>query len=375
MVGTELNNLIRGKVIENWAAKIPVFPTDKKGMGTRVSSGKIMQFITEQLPSFMGGSADLNTSTHTELKDKGNFGDASIAHGDMQGSADGGWNFSGRNIQFGVREHAMASISNGMAAHGGIVPFCSTFLIFSDYMRPAIRLAALMKLNVIYVFTHDSIAVGEDGPTHEPVEQLASLRAIPNLTVIRPADANETAVAWQLAIESVDAPVALILTRQSLPTLDRKKYASAAGVRHGAYVLCEADTESPDMLLIATGSEVNLIVEAQQLLRKQNISVRVISMPSWELFEAQTQEYKDSIILPSVKERIIVEAGVSQGWHKYAGESGKIMSVDTFGASAPGDVVQRMFGFTVSAVCEHAMTMLKKNSHDISTQFSNAKYL
>ncbi len=360
----ELRDLINEKLSQDWDANIPEFPADVKGMATRVASGKIMQAISPLLPGFIGGSADLNTSTHTELKDAGNFENPSMAVGDLQGSAGGGWSYAGRNLQFGVREHGMASISNGMAVHGGILPFCATFLTFSDYMRPAIRLAALMELNLVYVFTHDSIAMGEDGPTHQPIEQLASLRAIPNLVVIRPGDANETAMAWRIAIELRKSPVALILSRQDIPTVDRKKFASAEGLRFGAYILLDTPDADPGLILIATGSEVSLIVGAQQQLIKQKISVRLVSMPSWELFEAQTQEYRDSVFPPSIKTRISVEAGVSQGWQLYVGDKGEIIAVDKFGASAPGEVMMREYGFTVENICEHAIALVKRNNHD-----------
>jgi transketolase len=287
-----------------------------------------------------------------------------MAIGDLQGSAEGGWSYSGRNLQFGVREHGMASICNGMATHGGILPFCATFLTFSDYMRPAVRLAALMELNTVFIFTHDSIAMGEDGPTHQPIEHLASLRAIPKLIVIRPGDANETAVAWRMAIESRKAPVALILSRQDLPTLDREKFASADWLRFGAYILSDTPCINPELILIATGSEVCLIVEAQQKLSQKNIAVRLVSMPSWELFEAQTQEYRDTILPPSVHTRIAVEAGVTQGWHKYVGDKGDVIGIDTFGASAPGEVMIREYGFTVENICERAIALLKKNKHE-----------
>jgi transketolase len=359
---SELRGLIRGELPQGWDAKIPEFPADSKGLATRVASGKIMQEFSSLLPGFIGGSADLNTSTHTELKDAGNFESPSMAVGDLQGSAGGGWSYAGRNLQFGVREHGMASISNGMAAHGGILPFCATFLIFSDYMRPAIRLAALMELNTVFVFTHDSIALGEDGTTHQPIEHLASLRAIPRLIVIRPADANETAMAWRIAIECRKAPAALILTRQDVATLDRKKFASVEGVRFGAYIL--SDAPKPDLILIASGSEVNLIVEAQQKLSEQKIYIRLVSMPSWELFEAQTQEYRDSVLPPSITARIAVEAGVSQGWCRYVGDEGKVIGIDTFGSSAPGDVMMREHGFTVKNICEHAIALLKRKKHD-----------
>jgi len=360
----ELFYLINGKLTPEWSANIPQFPPDDKGMSTRVASGKIMQAFYHNLPGFIGGSADLNTSTYTELKDAGNFENPAMAVGDLQGSAAGGWSYAGRNLQFGVREHGMASISNGMAAHGGILPFCATFLTFSDYMRPAIRLAALMELNTVFVFTHDSIAMGEDGPTHQPIEHLAALRAIPRLIVIRPCDANETAMAWRMAIESHKAPVALILSRQDLPTIDRKKFASADWLRFGAYILSYAPDVNPELILIATGSEVHLIVEAQKKLSEQNIAVRLVSMPSWELFEAQSQVYRDTVLPPAVSSRIAVEAGVTQGWDKYVGDKGEVIGIDTFGASAPGEVMMREYGFTVENICERAIALLKKNKHE-----------
>ncbi|MEO8085458.1 MAG: transketolase [Bacteroidota bacterium] len=363
-LASELRGLMNGELPSGWDAGIQEFPADAKGMATRVASGKIMQSFSPLLHGFIGGSADLNTSTHTELKDAGNFENPSMAIGDLQGSAGGGWSYAGRNLQFGVREHGMASISNGMAAHGGILPFCATFLTFSDYMRPAIRLAALMELNLVYVFTHDSIAMGEDGPTHQPIEQLASLRAIPTLIVIRPCDANETAIAWRVAIESAKAPVALILSRQDIPTLDRKKFSSAEGLRMGAYILSDTPGANPDLILIATGSEVSLVVEAQQKLKENNISARIVSMPSWELFEEQTPQYRNMVLPPTLHSRIAVEAGISLGWHRYVGDYGEIISVDTFGASAPGEVMMDKFGFTVENICKRAIALLKKNSHD-----------
>ena len=249
---------------------------------------------------------------------------------------------------------------NGMACHGGLIPFGSTFLVFSDYMRPSIRLAALMEQHVIYVFTHDSIGLGEDGPTHQPIEQLASLRAIPHLIVIRPSDANETAMAWRNAIEVRDLPVALILTRQNLPTLDRTRYASADGLRRGAYVLADASSGKPDIVLLASGSEVPLIVEARQKLMEQKVEARIVSMPSWELFDAQPQEYRDSVLPPSVRVRVAVEAGVPLGWHRYVGDQGEVIGIDHFGASAPGPVVMREFGFTVENVCKQALALLQR---------------
>ncbi|MEJ7746982.1 MAG: transketolase C-terminal domain-containing protein, partial [Luteimonas sp.] len=270
----------------------------------------------------------------------------------------GDWNRSGRNLHFGVREHAMGAIVNGLAAHGGFIAYGATFLIFSDYMRPPIRLAALMGLHVVHVFTHDSIALGEDGPTHQPVEQLAALRAIPNLTVIRPGDANETAVAWRVAVETRDRPVLLALSRQDLPTLDRGRYASADGLRRGGYVLLDAPDAKPELILIASGSEVGLIVAAAERLQAQGIAVRCVSMPSWELFEALPQAERDAVLPPSVGARLAVELGVRQGWDRYIGAHGDMLGVEHFGASAPADVLLREYGFTVDNVCARAKALL-----------------
>jgi transketolase len=292
------------------------------------------------------------------LKGLGDFNPQPITNIDVQGSDGGGWSYAGRNLHFGVREHAMGAIVNGLAAHGGFIPYGSTFLIFSDYMRPAIRLAALMGLHIVHVFTHDSIAVGEDGPTHQPVEQLASLRAIPNLVVIRPGDANETAVAWRVALEMRDRPVMLILTRQDLPTLDRSYYAAADGLRRGAYILSDAPDAMPELILLASGSEVGLIVAAAERLQQQGIAVRCVSMPSWELFEDLSQAERDAVLPPSVTVRLAVELGVSQGWDRYIGAHGDMLSVERFGASAPDAIVLREYGFTVDNVCARAKALL-----------------
>ena len=331
----ELRLLIAGELPPGWDANIPQFPADAKGLATRVASGTIMETISRTVPGLIGGSADLNPSTYTELNDAGNFESSTRAVGDLQGSAAGGWSYAGRNLQFGVREHAMGAIVNGLATHGGTIPFGATFLTFSDYMRLPIRLAALMGIQVVYIFTHDSLALGEDGPTHQSVEQVASLRAIPQLMVIRPGDANETAVAWRVAIETRDRPVALILTRQNVPTLDRSDFGAADGLRRGAYILADAPQGTPALILIASGSEVGLIVAARQMLEEKNIPVRLVSMPCWELFEAQSRDYRDSVLLPSVHARLAVEAGVTQGWHRYVGDQGDVIGVDRFGASAP----------------------------------------
>jgi transketolase len=318
-----------------------------------------MNAIAPRLPALIGGSADLDPSTHTALKGLGDFEPSDIDAPDKQGSEGGGWTYAGRNLHFGVREHGMGAILNGLGAHGGAIPFGATFLIFSDYMRPPMRLAALMGLHVIYVFTHDSIALGEDGSTHQPVEQLAGLRSVPNLIVIRPGDANETAMAWRVALETRERPVALVLTRQDVPTLDRTQFSAADGLRRGAYVLADAPNGKPDLILIATGSEVGLIAAARQKLRAQRIAVRLVSLPSWELFDAQPREYRDAVLPPSIGARLAVEAGVSQGWHRYVGDRGDVLAMDRFGASAPGSIMLREYGFTVDNVCARAVALLQ----------------
>jgi transketolase len=356
----ELQQVMNGELPAGWETTLPQFPADPKGMATRVASGKVLNALAPNLPMVIGGSADLNPSTQTALRDMGDFENPDQEKGDRQGSVGKGWGYEGRNLHFGVREHAMGAILNGMACHGGLIPFGATFLVFSDYMRPAIRLAALMEQHVIYVFTHDSIGVGEDGPTHQPIEQVAALRTIPCLVVIRPSDANETAIAWRVAIEMRDLPVALILTRQNVPTLDRSRYASAEGLRRGAYILADASNAKPDAILIASGSEVALIVEARLKLLEQKVDARVVSMPSWELFDAQPQEYRDGVLPPSVPVRLAVEAGVPQGWHRYVGDHGDVIAMDHFGASAPGPVVMREFGFTVENICDRILALLQE---------------
>jgi transketolase len=359
-LAAQLQGRLRGDLPAGWDADIPVFPADAKGMATRAASGKVMNAIAPRLPALAGGSADLDPSTKTALKGQGDFNPPAASGEDTQGSDGGGWGPAGRNIHFGVREHAMGAIVNGLAAHGGFIPYGATFLIFSDYMRPAIRLAALSKLHVVHVFTHDSIALGEDGPTHQPVEQLASLRAIPDLTVIRPADANETAVAWKVAIETRDRPVLLALTRQDVATLDRTRHANAEGLRRGAYVLSDAEDQRPALILIASGSEVGLIVAAADRLRAKGIQVRCVSMPSWDLFEAQSKEYRDEVLPPDVPARLAVEMGVAQGWHRYIGDRGAMLGVEGFGASAPADVLLREYGFTIENVVSHAQGLLAR---------------
>jgi transketolase len=357
-LAAELRGRLRGELPSGWNASIPSFPADAKGMATRVAGGKVMNAIAPKLSALFGGSADLDPSTHTALRDLGDFESPAVEVADLEGSSGGGWSYGGRNLHFGVREHAMGSIANGLAAHGGFIPYGSTFLIFSDYMRPPIRLAALSRLHVVHVFTHDSIALGEDGPTHQPVEQLANLRAIPNLTLIRPADANETAVAWQVALETRDRPVVLALSRQDLPTLDRSRYAAADGLRRGAYVLDGDEPRAPTLILIASGSEVALIAQAADRLRNEGVAVRCVSMPSWDLFEAQPQAYRDDVLPPGVTKRLAVELGVAQGWQRYIGDRGAMLGVERFGASAPAEVTLREYGFTVDNVVAKARTLL-----------------
>jgi transketolase len=356
----EFRQLMRAELPDGWDKNIPEFPADPVGMATRMAGSKVLQAICPNLPGLLGGSADLNSSTYTAMVDFGNFQSEKRERGDTQGAERGGFNYSGRNIFYGVREHAMGAISNGLATFEGLLPYTATFLIFSDYMRPPMRLAAMAQVKVIYIFTHDSIGLGEDGPTHQPVEQLANLRAIPNLVVIRPSDANETAVAWRVAIEMKNRPVALILSRQTLPILDRQQFPSARGLFKGAYILSDPPNQKPEIILMATGSEVSLIVEAKQTLQQQGVGVRLVSMPSWELFERQPKAYKEFIFPPHVTNRLAVEAGVSQGWERYIGEKGKMISLETFGASAPGKKVMGHFGFTAENVCQHALSLIER---------------
>ena len=332
---------ITGKPSQRWDAGIPNFK-GAKPIATRAASGQVLNAIADKLPTLIGGSADLAPSNNTLLK----------ASFDFQKGA-----YEGRNIRFGVREHAMGGILNGMALHKGVQPYGGTFLVFADYCRPAIRLAALMKLPVIYVFTHDSVAVGEDGPTHQPVEHFAALRAIPGLIVVRPADATETAAAWRLAIRSAKSPVALILSRQNLPVLDRSFYPSEAMLSKGAYILSDSN-KTPDVILIGTGSEVYLCLEAQALLAKKNVAARVVSMPSWELYEKTSQRYKDSVLPPKVTARVAIEAGIGMGWERYVGSAGAVIGINRFGASAPGSLVIKKYGIKASAIVSKAIKLL-----------------
>lgn len=341
----EIRRIINGELPEGWDSEIPIFPADAKGLATRASSGKVLNAVAKHIPWMIGGSADLAPSNNTLLTfpEAGHF-----AAG----------NYAGRNLHFGIREHAMGAISNGLALCG-LRPYAGTFFVFSDYMRPAIRLAALMELPVLYIFTHDSIGVGEDGPTHQPVEHLAALRAIPGLIVIRPADANEVAEAYRLAMQIRRNPVALVLTRQNLPTLDRSQYAAASGLRCGAYVLADAANHKPDVILIGTGSEVAVCLAAKQFLASQGIDARVVSMPSWELFESQPEEYRHSVLPPDISARVAVEAGVELGWERYIGPQGAFVGMRGFGASAPAGVLMKYFGITPENVANVAKSIVK----------------
>lgn len=343
----EVQQMQRRDLPADWEKSVPVFPPDAKGYAGRDSSAKVLNAVAQKIPWLIGGSADLSPSTKTRLTFEG--------AGDFQAGS-----YSGRNLHFGVREHAMGSILNGLAL-SKLRPFGSGFLIFSDYARGAIRLSALMELPVTHIFTHDSIGVGEDGPTHQPIEQLISLRAIPHLVLLRPGDANETAEAWKVVLRMKRQPVALILSRQALPTLDRTKYAPASGVAKGAYVLADAAPGTPDVILIGTGSEVPLCVSAFEQLQAEGVHARVVSMPSWELFEQQPMHYRDSVLPPSVTARVAVEQASTMGWAYYTGTTGQICGMKTFGASAPLKVLQEEFGFTKENIVAAAKAQLKNS--------------
>ena len=367
-LGREWRSMMKGELPEDWETHLPKF-ADAKPMATRVASGEVINALAPHLPMLIGGSADLGVSNNTDIKGGGDFEAGS---------------YDGRIIHFGVREHAMGSTLTGISLNGGLIPYGGTFLTFSDYMRPAIRLAALSEVQVIYVFTHDSIGLGEDGPTHQPVEHLAALRAIPHLFVIRPADPAEVSEAWRIAILRRHAPTALALTRQKVPVIDRTRYSSAEGLRRGGYILAEAhevqsptskvqspvrtesgsdraqeaQTSQPQLILIATGSEVSLALEAREKLQAEGIATRVVSLPCWELFEEQPEDYRNQVLPPSVTARLAIEAGVRQGWDRYVGPQGDVICLNRFGASAPGDVVMRELGFNVENVLQHARALL-----------------
>lgn len=345
----ELGNLWRttmsGELPQDWEQHLPTF-ADSKAMATRAASGEVINALAPHMPMLIGGSADLGPSNNTDIKGGGDFEASS---------------YEGRTIHFGVREHAMGSTLTGISLNGGLIPYGGTFLTFSDYMRPAIRLAALSEVQAIYVFTHDSVGLGEDGPTHQPIEHLAALRAIPHLFVIRPADSHEVREAWRTAILRRNAPTALALTRQKVALIDRTRFSSAAGARQGAYVLAETENSAvPQLILIATGSEVSLALEARETLQREGIATRVVSMPCWELFEAQTAEYRDEVLPPTVTARLAIEAGVRQGWDRYVGANGDVICLDRFGASAPGDVALKNLGFNVDNVVKRGRALLKR---------------
>jgi transketolase len=350
----EFQQIMSGKLPENWSADLPKWnPTDKP-IATRAAGGAALNALAKRIPNIIGGSADLNPSTDTALKGMGDFQPAEFGGPGTQGAVGGEWSYAGRNTAFGVREHAMGAAVNGMAAHGGVLPFSATFFNFSDYMKPAIRLGALSHLKVVYVFTHDSIGLGEDGPTHQPVEQLAALRAVPNLTLIRPADPNEVSEAWAFAIEH-DGPTVLVFTRQAVPHLDRSR-AKDPAVAKGAYILSEADGQ-PDVILIGTGSEVSLCVKAQATLLKAGVKARVVSMPSWELFSAQSAAYRESVLPAKIRKRVSIEAGASLGWQRWVGDEGTIIAVDRYGASAPGAEIFQHYGLTAENVAAAALRL------------------
>ncbi|MDO7742584.1 MAG: transketolase, partial [Pedobacter sp.] len=333
-----------GELPANWKESLPVFAPSKDKMATRQASGKVLNAIVDSLPGLIGGAADLAPSTETNLKKHNSFTSEDR---------------SGRNFHFGIREHAMGSALVGLALTKGIIPFGATFLMFSEYMRPPIRLAAIMKIRPIFVYTHDSIGLGEDGTTHQPVEQLISLRSIPNITVIRPADANETAHAWRVALEHKDGPVVLVFTRQGLPVLDQDKYGKAEGLEKGAYILSDSEGQ-PELILMATGSEVALIMDAQAKLKEDGIAARVVSMPSWELFEKQDAAYKEEVFPKTIRKRLAVETGSPLGWHKYVTDEGDIIAMNTFGESAPAEELYKVFGFTIDNVVGKAKALLGK---------------
>jgi len=355
----EFESVVSGKLPQGWDVDLPKWKPTDKPIATRAAGGEAINALAKHIPNLVGGSADLNPSTRTALKGLGDFQSPEVSGPGTLGAVGGEWSYAGRNIAFGVREHAMGAIVNGMAAHGGMLPFSATFLQFSDYMKPAIRLGALSKLKAIYVFTHDSIGLGEDGPTHQPIEHLIGLRGIPELTVIRPADPNEAAEAWAFAVQH-DGPTLLVFTRQTVAHLDRSG-AKDPGVTRGAYVLADVEGGSPDVILIGTGSEVGLCVLAREKLKDFGVKARVVSMPSWSLFEAQDEPYRESVLPRGIKKRVTVEAASPIGWRQWAGDEGAVIGVDRFGASAPGQDVLEHLGLTADRVAAAALRILGKS--------------
>lgn len=345
-LGAELDRRLKGELPTAWENAFPTYPADAKGMATRSASGAVINAIADVFPELMGGSADLTPSNNTWIKSSKDYQSATP---------------NGRNLHFGVREHGMGAILNGLALHKGVIPYGATFLVFADYLRPAIRLAALSHIPSVWVMTHDSIGLGEDGPTHQPVEHLASLRAMPNLVVLRPADANEVAESWKVAVSRRQGPTLLALTRQNVPTLDRDKFSHAGGLQKGAYVLADLGSGNPDIILMATGSEVGLIVKAGEKLAAEGITVRLVSFPSWELFRQQDRSYRNSVLLPETPVRLAVEAGSTFGWKEWVGDHGETIGIDRFGASAPAEILFEKFGFTVDNVVAKAKELLASN--------------
>ena len=340
----QLEEDLKGDLPEGWDSELAgLFKGETKPIATRTASGQVMNAIAPKVRSLVGGSADVAPSTKTTLKDYGDYGFS---------------NYRGRNLHFGVREHAMGAIASGLALHGGIIPYTGTFLVFYDYMRPPVRLAAMMGLRVIYVFSHDSVGLGEDGPTHQPIEQLVGLRAVPNLVALRPADATETVEAWKIALQRCHGPTALVLSRQNLPVLDREKLAPASGVQRGGYILWEAATP-PDVILIGTGSEVHIALEAGKLLQASDVSARVVSLPSWELFDTQPEDYRNSVLPTDIKARVSIEAGMPLGWERYVGSEGVTIGLERFGASAPGKVIYEQLGLTAQRMTDEALNLLQ----------------
>ncbi len=356
----EFESIVSGKLPQDWDVDLPKWKPTDKPIATRAAGGEAMNALAKHIPNLIGGSADLNPSTRTALKGLGDFQSPEVSGPGTLGAVGGEWSYAGRNVAFGVREHAMGAAVNGMAAHGGVLPFSATFFTFSDYMKPAIRLGALSHLKAIYIFTHDSIGLGEDGPTHQPVEQLAGLRGVPGLTVIRPADPNETTEAWVFAVQH-NGPTLLVLTRQTVAHLDRSG-AKDPGVARGAYVLADAAGGSPDVILIGTGSEVSLCVVAREKLKDFGVKARVVSMPSWSLFEAQEESYRESVLPRGIRKRVTVEAASPIGWHRWAGDEGTVIGLERFGASAAGQEVLEHLGFTPEHVAAAALRLLGKNN-------------
>jgi transketolase len=356
----EFEMLVSGALPADWATDLPQWKPGDKAIATRSAGGAALNALAKRIPNILGGSADLNPSTDTALKSGGDFQNPEAYGPGTLGAVGGVWSYAGRNVAFGVREHAMGAAVNGMAAHGGMLPFSATFFCFSDYMKPAIRLGALSRLKAFYVFTHDSIGLGEDGPTHQPIEHLAALRAVPHLTVIRPADPNEASEAWAFMVQH-DGPSVLVLTRQVVPHLDRST-AKEPGVTRGAYILAEAEGGTPDVILMGTGSEVQLCVEARKKLEKYGVKARVVSMPSWELFLAQNESYRESVLPKRIKARVAIEAAAPLGWHRWAGDEGVVIGLERFGASAPGEQVLQHLGFTAEHVASAALRTLGRTS-------------